>query len=74
MSESHFAVSVSGPPERFTPKPKSREKTISGSMALRERSEAKSPTVKKLTISVESGVGSSTVPAAASVHAVKTGG
>ena len=74
MSCSARAVSPSGPLPRFMPKPVSSEKTMSGSIARRESSAAKSSTVKKLTSSAARLACASTLPAEASVHGSGTGG
>ena len=69
-----FAVRQSAPPLRLTPKPMRMEKTMSGSIARRDSSAAKSSTVKKLTSSCATLACSSTAPAAASAHGSRTGG
>ena len=55
-------------------KPNSTENTISGSMALRLRSPAKSPTVKKFTSRSDREAYSPISPAGISCHGVSTGG
>lgn len=69
-----FAVRHSAPPLKLTAKPARMEKTMSGSIARRDKSAAKSSTVKKLTSSSAMLACASTVPAAASVHGALTGG
>ena len=74
MSCRTFAVRQSAPPLKFTPKPMRIEKTMSGSIARRERSAAKSSTVKKLTSSSATLACASTVPATAFAQGSSTGG
>ena len=74
MLLSHLATAVSAPPAMFTAKPNSAEKTMSGSMALRLNSPAKSPTVKKFTISSDTEAYSPISPAGISCHGTGTGG
>ena len=62
------------PPLRFTPKPKSRENTIRGSMARRLSRPTKSSAVKKLTIICAMVAWSPISSAGMSVQGMRTGG
>ena len=70
---SSFPTAHSGPPQMDTPKPKIIEATIRGSILLRLKSSGKSLTVRKLTISSPTVLGSPTSSAATS-KGVSTGG
>ena len=70
---SSFPTAHSEPPQMDTPKPKIIEATIRGSILLRLKSSGKSLTVRKLTISSPTVLGSPTSSAATS-KGVSTGG
>ena len=73
-SSSHLPTTVSLPPLRLTAKPKSREKTMRGSMALRLRRLTKSSAVKKLTIICERVAYSPSSSAGIFCQGTRTGG
>ena len=74
MRSRNLPTGVFRPPFRFTPKPKSRENTIRGSMARRLRRLTKSSAVKKLTIIWAMVACSPISSAGISVQGTRTGG